>query len=448
MKRTGTRWPGRGLQLRCCERSALTVPGIGIGTRGTSRFVMGRQNQESVLAVLVTVGVASALVVFTMGARKGNHGPHSGSHTGTSAQTTSPQAPAPQAAPSYASVVPMTDGAEVITEDGISKICDVSFTRKRNNIKDVPPAEWKPNSIVCITGQTYLLDRFFREQAPHLTSPIILLTIEMDFLHTTTQMATTPFVKKWYTCKSRHELSHLSRHAAEALSCPCPIRPRTSRVSTPCPLTAGNKPCSMHVFTGIPEGLNKDRHGAAMSKFIQDRDTERPKQENMLLINFTPHKGNKERQHVMDLGKTAWASFAKIVQFKKGGRSIVKSNTDFSGAIPVDTTALNWYKTLASYKFVVSPRGKGEDCHRTWEALYVGAIPIMRKSCISDLFVGLPVLIVDHWENITLPLLEAFWAKRHVYSTDMGKLKLSYWREKILAAKALPYLGPAQIVNG
>lgn len=122
----------------------------------------------------------------------------------------------------------MTDGAEVITEDGISKICDVSFTRKRNNIKDVPPADWKPNSIVCITGQTYLLDRFFREQAPHLTSPIILLTIEMDFLHTTTQMATTPFVKKWYTCKSRHELSHLSRHAAEALSCPCPIRPRTS----------------------------------------------------------------------------------------------------------------------------------------------------------------------------------------------------------------------------
>lgn len=35
---------------------------------------------------------------------------------------------------------------------------------------------------------------------------------------------------------------------------------------------------------------------------------------------------------------------------------------------------------VAASKFVLSPRGNGLDSHRTWEALYMGAIPIVRTS--------------------------------------------------------------------
>ena len=58
------------------------------------------------------------------------------------------------------------------------------------------------------------------------------------------------------------------------------------------------------------------------------------------------------------------------------------------------------------YAFVASPHGNGLDCHRTWEALILGCIPITKKSLIDDLYEDLPVLIVENWESITQELLE------------------------------------------
>lgn len=49
--------------------------------------------------------------------------------------------------------------------------------------------------------------------------------------------------------------------------------------------------------------------------------------------------------------------------------------------------------------YVLSPRGNGLDCHRTWEAIYLGAIPVVTRGTLtSDLTDGLPVLVVDNWE--------------------------------------------------
>jgi len=36
----------------------------------------------------------------------------------------------------------------------------------------------------------------------------------------------------------------------------------------------------------------------------------------------------------------------------------------------------DYWKTLASYKYVISPPGNGVDCHRIWESLYLKTIPI------------------------------------------------------------------------
>ena len=49
----------------------------------------------------------------------------------------------------------------------------------------------------------------------------------------------------------------------------------------------------------------------------------------------------------------------------------------------------------AHSKFVLSPRGNGWDCHRTWEALYIGSIPIVKTSACNPMFDGLPVVIVN-----------------------------------------------------
>ena len=41
--------------------------------------------------------------------------------------------------------------------------------------------------------------------------------------------------------------------------------------------------------------------------------------------------------------------------------------------------------------------GFGQDCHRTWEALYLGVVPVVSRTCLtdhSDLYDGLPVSLL------------------------------------------------------
>jgi hypothetical protein len=56
--------------------------------------------------------------------------------------------------------------------------------------------------------------------------------------------------------------------------------------------------------------------------------------------------------------------------------------------------------SVAHFRFVLSPPGKGQDTHRTWEALSVGSVPIVTaKSPINAVFSGLPVLQVSRSQS-------------------------------------------------
>lgn len=95
------------------------------------------------------------------------------------------------------------------------------------------------------------------------------------------------------------------------------------------------------------------------------------------------------------------------------------------------------YRKMIKYAFIVSPHGNGLDCFRTWEAIYLGCIPIVKTSMIDDLYDNLPVLIVKDWSDITRELLEEtlIWYKENVSLFCFEKLKLSYWIEKIYSYK-------------
>lgn len=56
--------------------------------------------------------------------------------------------------------------------------------------------------------------------------------------------------------------------------------------------------------------------------------------------------------------------------------------------------------------FVPAPAGNGLDCHRTWEALYLGCIPVVlrKEYCGDD---NWPVMVVDSWDELlSLNLIE------------------------------------------
>lgn len=91
---------------------------------------------------------------------------------------------------------------------------------------------------------------------------------------------------------------------------------------------------------------------------------------------------------------------------------------------------------LAQSKFVLSPRGNGLDCHRTWEALYMGAIPVMISSAIDPLFEGLPVILIKDWTEVNQGFLETKWAEMSHTEYHLERMYADYWLNLITSYKA------------
>ncbi len=90
---------------------------------------------------------------------------------------------------------------------------------------------------------------------------------------------------------------------------------------------------------------------------------------------------------------------------------------------------------LAKSKFVFSPRGNGIDCHRTWEALLLGAIPIVRTSPMNSIYDGLPVLIINDWSEVNQVFLEKKYTEMVAKQYSLEKLYFDYWISRINSFK-------------
>ena len=125
--------------------------------------------------------------------------------------------------------------------------------------------------------------------------------------------------------------------------------------------------------------------------------------------------------------------YANFSEWTHGDRSLVKSlfsDNDYvtwSFRVPFR----KYLSEMARHKFTFSPRGLGPDCYRTWEALSVGTIPIVKKSHLDGLYEGLPVLIVDSWEQVTEEFLADRYEEILSKKVNREKLTIGYWDKKI-----------------
>jgi hypothetical protein len=79
---------------------------------------------------------------------------------------------------------------------------------------------------------------------------------------------------------------------------------------------------------------------------------------------------------------------------------------------------------LKSYKYVISPPGNSVDCHRIWESIYVGTIPIILKNIATDTFSNnLPIITVDNYNNLDINMLHHEYDKVCNRSLDMADLE-------------------------
>jgi len=96
-------------------------------------------------------------------------------------------------------------------------------------------------------------------------------------------------------------------------------------------------------------------------------------------------------------------------------------------AVPRNST---WLRQ-AECMFVVSPEGAGMDCHRTWEAILLGCVPIVKKNAISSLFAELPVLVVEDWQEVHRETLMNYFQTLPDRKFDFSPLFRQYWMQKI-----------------
>jgi hypothetical protein len=88
---------------------------------------------------------------------------------------------------------------------------------------------------------------------------------------------------------------------------------------------------------------------------------------------------------------------------------------------------LDYIDNMSNFKFIISPPGNGIDCVRTWEALYCGCVPIVKRHPIYDLFKGLPIIQVDDYSEVNQDMLLSFDYKKY----NLKMLNMEYWKTLI-----------------
>ena len=82
--------------------------------------------------------------------------------------------------------------------------------------------------------------------------------------------------------------------------------------------------------------------------------------------------------------------------------------------------------------FVLSPQGNGLDCHRTWESIYLGAVPVVISGTLSPFFTqNLPIWEIEKWE-IILEMTDSQLKEKYeeINSRDPEMAYSAYWENR------------------
>jgi len=152
-----------------------------------------------------------------------------------------------------------------------------------------------------------------------------------------------------------------------------------------------------------------------------------------------PHGNQKLIKRVRDLNLKK-----EILVFKNFNINTNKdirshcNNVTSSNGIPMSGQTSNeeYWMNIARSAFVISPPGNGIDCHRIWECLYLGAIPIVLKHEALSQFKDFPILFVDSWNEVTVDFLKDKLHETHKYhDKGLNKLKVTdmdFWKKNIV----------------
>lgn len=264
-----------------------------------------------------------------------------------------------------------------ITGDTFRSFCDFTFDEIGS---DLDPLEVKDGHKIYVNPD--FLSRFFSEVHPFISSRYILITHNSDYLAPCFGSKTCPLLSHlddekiigWFGF-NLDESKHPKLHAL--------------------PLGIANA----YLSYGNIEILQK----------VQNRLPSLEK-DTLLYMNFSKYTYPQERGLVFKLFKNE--PYCKTSSFK-----------------PFE----EYLEEVAHSKFALSPRGYCLDCFRVWESLLMGTIPIVKTSSLDSLYEGLPILIIQNWEEISEKFLLQKYEEMQDKQYNLEKLYISYWQNFILS---------------
>jgi len=265
--------------------------------------------------------------------------------------------------------------------DWVDENGGLTITRFSSNGKDPTNVKY-----VCLTGEQFILQKFFKQIYPKIQSKFHLFVVETDIYFLYDEWLQKENVKKIF---------------------------------------AWNKIIDNEKIVALPIGINHKRMYESLSTYcIED------KQKQLLLVNFNIQT-NPFRKRLLSLLESKFLN-CESVDFKDyKNEEMIEDQSYIEGTIKQQKTTTEYYDMLSGYKFCVSPFGTGLDCHRTWECLYLGVIPIILSSELDEIYKDLPVLIVKDWNCLNKKYLQKKYKLMNQRLQDgyynLDKMDFNYW---------------------
>lgn len=113
-----------------------------------------------------------------------------------------------------------------------------------------------------------------------------------------------------------------------------------------------------------------------------------------------------------------------------------KINADFRMFHPTDRRnenyVDNYFEEASRYRFILAPWGAGIDCHRLWEAMYLGSIPITRRHRVYEDFEDYPILFLDDWSQLEDIDFESTYDHYKNKLETENRIYFDHWKDRIL----------------
>ncbi len=110
--------------------------------------------------------------------------------------------------------------------------------------------------------------------------------------------------------------------------------------------------------------------------------------------------------------------------------TLEKKGLKFLQQLPFDY----YLQFLASSRFSICPEGNGIDCHRVWESLYMGVIPIMLRSVFTEKVAEqFPCILFNTWDDFDGQYcISQYHILKEQLDNVKEKLKISYFKNMII----------------